>query len=208
MEFKFNTIEQENTFFKYVNDSTIDIKDLFYIANIDIKKIFIIAIKYKNDKLLNYAIKHHSLDLDYEPTTIAIYCNDIAKYEMLLTIFHYNINRSFERAIELNSNIFINYFIDKIEPSELTIALLIKLTKNKDIDLSLKEKFLLKMVSNEKFIKNVHITNHIISTRALFMINLIFELNFEFDQTSLIEAFKTEDISIIDFVVKKLKINQ
>ena len=212
--FSFASITQEKVFFKLLENNTIDIYDLFEVSNIPIQNIFEIAIKYNNVILLEHIKKMDLLTLNNlssllseTPVMMLINYNNILMYDSVLKLFPYRIERIFEKAIEKNSNTYINFLIDKIEPNDITVGILMKVLKKKDNKINQIEKLIRKLELNEKIqnIKtNYDISNYVVKNNMLYILNLLIELKYSFDTKILATAIETNDVIVVENILKKV----
>ena len=133
--------------------------------------------------------------------------NNILMYDSVLKLFPYRIERIFEKAIEKNSNTYINFLIDKIEPNDITVGILMKVLKKKDNKINQIEKLIRKLELNEKIqnIKtNYDISNYVVKNNMLYILNLLIELKYSFDTKILATAIETNDVIVVENILKKV----
>jgi hypothetical protein len=210
----FTSISQEKAFLKFLENYSIEIPDLFEISNIKYHNIFEIAIKYNNAKLLEH-IKNMDINTLYNlksslsesPIYFLIIYNNITMYEPIVKLFPCSIERSFEKAIMIGSNNFVNFLIDIIEPNQMTIGILMKLLRKPEIEVSTIEKFFRKLELNvdiRDVKKNFEISNYLVKNKKLYLLNLIIELGYLFAKNVVMSAIETNDILIVESILKKV----
>lgn len=212
--------KQSKAFFRLLDSEIIDPKnlcqiiDLFETSNIPLSEIFEITIKYNNLKLLE-CIKNFDLMTLYElsskladsPVMMSIKYNNIPMYISMINLFPLCIIRCFDKAIETSSNNFICFLIDRIEPNDMKIVILIKMLRNNDIHVCVIEKFFRKLELNNNITnikKNCDISNYVIKNKMAYLLDLLIELKYSFDKKVVMTAFETNDIIILEKIIKKV----
>lgn len=196
------SVEQEQKvleLIKLMNNSIDGVKTLFDVLGLNLEMLKKFCIKYNLMELFiglneNLIIKPNN---ETEYMYMSILYENIDMYHKYNYVNTLSIHTKLQYAIEVNSNIFINYFITSIYSNDLCVSLFLQLITSK-ANICHSFNYLNKM--NNSY-KNVHLLNEVIKCANLSVIEKLIGIKIDIDENSIYEAFITKDIMILETII-------